>query len=242
MGTPVLVPWPYLAPSRCALSFNQWKQPGRRSAFSSRLLFFEQVPPEPSPHLAIAHFVTFGLVDSVAPAQPSLNEQVAKRANRRGSGSPRSGLLSIPSFFAYGLCLWRAENIYAGGQSSGLSSTTSKPSRLAAFFLRSTRRQPKRAGPDFVVSRFPIPKLRMVNSRISLFVLRRQFSAQRGIPIQQTQRDLLRLALPQRNVLLPIRIRSIRRRPDIVRVLLQSRDHVIALCIRVHRSRFHPCR
>src|SRR5215472_7886173 len=125
MGTPVLVPWPYLAPSRCALSFNQWKQPGRRSAFSSRLLLFEQVPPEPQPPLAIAHFVTFGLENSVAPAQPSLNEQV--RQTRHGKS--RSGLVSIPSFFAYGLCLWGAENVYVGSQSLGLSSTTSKPSR-----------------------------------------------------------------------------------------------------------------
>src|SRR5215472_14677925 len=77
---------------------------------------------------------------------------------------------------------------------------------LAAFFLRSTRRQPKRAGSNFVLSSFPIPILRMVNSRISFFMLRRQFSAQRGIPIQQTQRDLLRLALPKRNVSLTIRV------------------------------------
>src|SRR5215469_4300936 len=166
MGTPVLVPWPYLAPSRCALSFNQWKQPGRRSAFSSRLLLVEQVPPEPSPHLAIAHFVTFGLVDSVAPAQPSLNEQVAKRANRRGSGSPRSGLLSIPSFFAYGLCLWRAEKICAGGQSSGLSSTTSKPSRLF-----SSKHSPSAEACGSELCRFRLPYSNTANGQLSNLIV-----------------------------------------------------------------------
>src|SRR5215469_10868480 len=155
MGTPVLVPWPYLAPSRCALSFNQWKQPGRRSAFSSRLLLLEQVPPEPQPPLAIAHFVTFGLVYSVAPAQPSLNEQVAKRSNRR-AGSPRSGLFrfhrSLLMSFAYG-----ARRTYTS--EVGAWVCLRRLRSLAAFFLRGTRRLPKRAGPNFVVSRFPIAKL-----------------------------------------------------------------------------------
>ena len=140
MGTPVLVPLPHFGPYRCALSLNQRKQPGRRSAFSSRLLLLEQVPPEPQPPLAIAHFVTFGVVDRIAPAQPSLNERQTRHL-------PATGDVPGAGFFRFHCSLLGAENVYVGGPSLGLSSTLRS---LAAFF--SSRHSPsaERAGPNFV--------------------------------------------------------------------------------------------
>jgi len=61
----------------------------------------------------------------------------------------------------------------------------------------------------------------------------------RGVAVQQLQCDGLGLALPQRDVALPVGVRSVPRSPQVVALLLQSGDKEFSSFVRMYRARLH---
>ena len=69
-----------------------------------------------------------------------------------------------------------------------------------------------------------------------------QDAADRCIPVQQVQGDFFGLPQADRNVLFPIRIGSIARSAQIVRVLFETGDLVMALSVGMDYARAHAGR
>jgi len=121
------------------------------------------------------------------------------------------------------------------------------PQNLGTWVLVRKRykvRKSRVGGHMQIPRRDPVIHFRPEDESLSglVFLLFRQYSAERSSPIQKAQRYFFALPFSYRNILLPVGVGSVRGGAYIVRILLQPSKRVVPPGIRVHHAWAHARR